>query len=158
MHELSGIITSFKYTGALPFVYLVGDYAIIPLDRGIAGYKGYPVEPFEELSNNIVQLAKELSYSGSCAFIEASYFGGAGYQCAIVWKNGKCVYGPVISYDNLPEEYINREFDVVSDAINHALEYMEIRRCEELDEFDTARLGHYRSNEEIINEFMSHAT
>ena len=157
-HSVSGIITSFKYTGDLPFVYLIGNYALIPLDRYSKNFKGYAIEPSEELTNEIKKLAKNLSYSGKCAFIETSYHGGSGYQVAIVWDNGKRVYGPVISYDNLSEEYINRKLTIVEDAINDALKYIGILRHEGKDEFDTARLGWYNSVEAVINEYKTNAT
>ncbi len=49
-HYISGIITSFKYQGNLPYLYLVGNYASIPLKRDIAGFKGYAIEPFGHLT------------------------------------------------------------------------------------------------------------
>lgn len=139
-HDISGIITSFKYDGDLPHVYLVGNYAFIPLDSHTEGFKGYPIKPFKpyenELTQEIKNLAKELSYSGRCGFIETSYHGGVGSQLAVVWEMGRCIYGPIDS----------------DTSINDALKLMGIWCHEGKDEFDTARLGWFRSNKEVLEE------
>jgi hypothetical protein len=137
MHNISGVVTSFKYMGPLPFVYLVGNHAFIPLDRGSPGFKGYPIVPFDALTLAIKNLAKTLSFSGICAYVETLYFGGEGGQASMAWKNGRCVF----------------EENTEVDAINQVLRFMGILRHEGKDEFDTARLGWYRFNEEVIEDF-----
>ena len=137
-HFVSGIVTSFKYIGDLPHVYLVGNYALIPLSSVSEKFKGYAIEPFEELTPNIKKLARDLSFYGKCAFIETSYHGGLGSQASIVWENGDCVFEPTQA----------------DDAINRALNFMGIWCHDGKDEFDTARLGWYRSNKEIEQEYM----
>ena len=138
-HFVSGIITSFKYMGDLPHVYLVGNYALIPLSSMSEKFKGFSIAPFEELTPNIKKLARDLSFYGKCAFIETSYHGGFGLQASIVWENGGCVFEPIQA----------------EDAINRALSFMGIRCHDGKDEFDTAHLGWYRSNEEVQQEYIS---
>ena len=137
-HYISGIVTSFKCEGDLPHLYLVGNYAFIPLNSKNDGFKGYAMPPFSpheaELTQQIAHLAKELSFSGSTAYIETDYFGGDGHQIATVWKDGRKVFGPEKS----------------DDAINKALKTIGIWKHEGKDEFDTARLGMFSTNKEIL--------
>jgi hypothetical protein len=117
-HNISGIITSFKYEGDLPHLYLVGNYALLPLDAYMDGYKGFPEKPFEELTPPIIKLAKELSWRGKVAFIETSYFGGDGSQASLVWESGRRVLGPLYSStDEISGEYSDIA-EVVEVAIN----------------------------------------
>ncbi|MDG9670834.1 hypothetical protein ONV78_24055 [Hahella sp. CR1] len=139
-HNISGIVTSFKYQGDLPHLYLVGNYAFIPLCARTKGFRGSAIAPFARFGSNLTpkikKLTKELSFTGMCGFIETSYHGGYGSQLAVVWEYGSIIYGPVES----------------GEAINEALKLMGIWRHEGKDEFDTARLGWYRDNKEVLLE------
>lgn len=67
------------------------------------------------------------------AKIETDYFGGCGDQTAQVWDDKKLIYN-------------NRAF---FDAINGALELLDVECESGKDEFDTLGLGKYRENHEI---------
>src|SRR5690348_6914430 len=135
-HFISGIITSFKYEGEATHLYLVGDFALLPLDAYMDGYKGFPENPFQKLTPPIIKLAKELSWQGKVAFIETSYFGGQGSQCSLVWEHGRRVLGPLYSSDDEdPSEYLEIA-EVVDEAINEALRFMGIyKHDDKVDEF-----------------------
>jgi len=167
-HEISGLITSFRYEGELPSCHLVSDCVFIPLDSSTDGFRGHATPPFVELTTGIEQLAKDLSRHGACAYLETHYHGGMGGQMAIVWQGGRTVLGPLISTELRPSsprvpwwralfarrsgigEVTAEEDDSTvqysAEPINEALRYVGVRRHGEEDEFDTARLGRSRSN------------
>jgi hypothetical protein len=149
-HCISGIITSFKYKGDLPHLYLVGNYVFIPLDRLQNNFKGYSSAPFDNLTPTIKKLIKDLSFTGRCAFIETDFFGGSGTQSAVVYENGKIVLGPLMSLHNV--EYSEAQGAVVDEAINQILRFIGILRHSEKDEFDTIRLGYFRSNQDVLDD------
>lgn len=153
-HNINGIITSFKYKGNLPNVILVGNYHLIPFITPYANnYKPKIISPYEELTAEIIKTIKELSFSGKCAYIETDYFGGTGTQLAEVWENGSKIMGPLLSYDGLNPSIENAT--QVDAAINQALQLIGIYKENGNDEFASARLDQYRSNNSIIREFKA---
>lgn len=63
----------------------------------------------------------------------------------MVWDNGKCIFRKAM--DPAIE---------VGDAINQALKIIGVVSPDaDTDEFDTLELGCYRSNEEVIHEFLA---
>lgn len=150
-HSISGIVTSFKYKGNLPHVYLVKDYAFIPISCDQEGFRGAPVLPFNQLSEPIRRLLREQSFSGACAYIETDFFGGVGTQTAVVWKNGRIVLGPIAS-EHLGT--ISKEGKVVvtlvDEAVNEALKFIGIVAYQGKDEFETAKLHRFRENESAL--------
>jgi hypothetical protein len=107
---------------------------------------------FKELAEGIVAILdgieeKDLLKERLIASISTDYFGGCGNQSATVWLNGNVIY-----------EIDDEEFPR-SSPINEALRLLGVKRKEGMDEFDTIRLGNYRSQkdfedieEEIIDE------
>lgn len=153
-HNLSGIITSFKYTGELPYIILIGNYCFIPLEkRRGTNYREEEILPYSELTSDTRKVLKELSFEGKCCYIETDYFGGLGGQMAETWENGKRIAGPLVSIDGINKTYEETEAKTVENAINENLALIGIYRHENLDEFDSARLGWYRSNKEVILEY-----
>jgi len=171
-HAISGIITSFRYEGELSFCHLMSDFAFIPLDSTMDGFRGHAIPPFVELTASIEQLTKDLSRRGACAYVETHYHGGMGCQMAVVWQDGRTVLGPLASTDLRPSPPLPwwralfaRAFDIDEDTaeeedskvqhsdepINEALRYIGIHRHGEEDEFDTAGLGRSRSNDGFLN-------
>ncbi|WP_144394612.1 hypothetical protein [Pleionea sediminis] len=143
-YSISGLVTSFKYKGNLPHKYLISDFVFIPLDSKSNGFKGFSEKPSEELTPKIKRLAKEMSYEGKVAFIEADFFGGSGEQCAMVWENGKLIWGPKISTHDSKNDDVG--------AINEALVCLGVYPHGEKDVFSTLNLGWNRSNAEWLEE------
>lgn len=56
-HFISSIITTFKYKGDLPYIYLKDNYALIPLSAKTVGFEGDEIEPFYNLTDEIRKLA-----------------------------------------------------------------------------------------------------
>jgi len=153
-HRLSGIITSFKYTGELPYVVLVGNYYFIPIEkRRSPNYSEEEIAPYSELTSEAKKTLKELSFQGACCYIETDYFGGDGAQYAETWQDGNRIAGPMASCDGLSQIPEKKEAILVEDAINDNLKLIGIYRHEGMDEFDSVRLGWYRSNDEVIREY-----
>lgn len=152
-HNISGIITSFKYNGDLAHTYLVGNYALLPLNAHTNGFRDSPVKPFEELTPSIVKLAKDLSWHGKVAFVETSYHGGRGSQASIVWDSGRCVLGALFSCDYEVSAETLETATLVERSINEALKFIGIyKHDDKFDEFHTARLTGFRDNEDIFQE------
>ncbi len=152
-HNLNCIITSFKYKGELPNLILVGNYHIIPLkNRYNDNYMEKIIEPYEEFTLKTKKIIKELSFYGKCAYIETDYFGGVGIQISEIWENGVRINKPLISYDGVEKQELE-DVIVVENSINETLKNIGIKRHKGKDEFDTVRLGNYRSNEDIFEEF-----
>lgn len=153
-HTINGIITSFKYDGELPNVILVGNYHLIPFSNKYgSNYSDSALEPYEELTREIRQTLKELSFKGKCAYIETDYFGGPGTQMSEAWLNGERIIGPLISFDEIENPKIPSGAVLVENSINETLKTIGVYKHEGKDEFDSVRLGWYRSNDKIIEEY-----
>lgn len=153
-HRIHGIITSFPYEGKLPHVVLVGNYHFLPsITRQTRRYREKVIEPYEEMTTIIRKTIKELSFQKKCIYIETDYFGGDGAQMSEVWEDGERIEGPYISFDGVQIPSELNEVTVVDDAINLALRAIGIYCHDELDEFDSVRLGWYRTNEEVLEEY-----
>lgn len=152
-HNINAIITSFNYEGEQPNVVLVGHYHLIAVHkRSGVNYSEVALAPYKQLTSKTSKQLKELSFKGKCAYVETHYFGGQGYQIAEVWHNGKRITQPLISVDG-PRSNEVAGTTLVAEAINEALKIMGIYRHEGKDEFDSVRLGDYRTNDEIIKEY-----
>lgn len=158
-HQLSGIITSFKLKEDLPNVILIGNFHFIPnIIKYQPGYKETVLSPYDTYTKTTRKIMKELSFSGACAYIETRFF-VEGSQRSEVWLNGALEYGPTVSFHGYkPEMYAKlitqeKESTVVEASINTSLRLLGVFCREGMDEFDSARLGCYRSNEEIIEEY-----
>lgn len=78
--------------------------------------------------------AAELSRTQPVAFVTAEFFGGAGAQCATLYRDGRVV----------------QEFPSGCTAINAALAALGITTEPASDAFDTLRLGRYRHTEDWL--------
>jgi len=153
-HNINGIITSFKYEGNLPNIVLVGNYHLIPIESSNGTTSSdKPITPYEELTSEIRETIKDLSFFGRCAYIETAYFGGIGVQISETWENGKKIDGPLISYDGIENKMEYEDVTIVDCSINQALKNIGIYCQEGKDEFDTVGLGKFRSNRKIIEEY-----
>jgi len=153
-HIINGIITSFKYEGDLPNVILVGNYHLIPFENEYGkNYIEQTLKPYEELTKETRKILKELSFKGKCAYIETEYFGGSGVQISEAWENGQRIIGPLISFDGSQNYKMPEGATIVEDSINETLRTIGIFKHEGKDEFDSVRLGDYRSNDDIIEEY-----
>ncbi len=149
-HNISGIITSFKYEGDLSHIALFGDYYLIPVTSSSSDKL---IKPYEELTGDIRRIIKDLSSYGGCAYIETAYFGGMGAQMAEIWENGQMVGGPLISFDGIDNEIKYHQVTIVDAAINQALKSIGVSCEAGHDEFDIIGLGRYRSNRRILEEY-----
>lgn len=141
-HSISGLLTSFKYEGELPYRRCSENFSFIPYDRG-QEHDAQVMPPFDELTAEAEKLGKDLSSQGAVAFVETEYFGGIGVQAAIVWLNGDVALGPLTDWENAA-------FSPVSHPINQALQLMGVVCSGGEDEFDTVGLGQFRSNEAAL--------
>lgn len=164
-HSISGIITSFKYEGDLPQVNLVGNYHFIPINRPkIKFIYEASIPPFAEFSASAKRTLKELSFKGKCAYVETDFF-VEGVQRSSVWEDGVSIFGPVVSLHGYKGDWLQKlktkyeDWFMEVDSINTALSKIGIY-CHEnkIDEFDSVRLGDYRSNEEIIEAYKRNFT
>ena len=158
-HAISGIITSFRYDGDRPNIILVGNYHFIPVKRRWEkGYQETALTPYDDFTAESRKLIRDLSFTGPCAYVETNFFGGDGEQRAEVWQDGERTDGPLLSIhgytDDMRSEIEERHADhpVVEFAINACLKRIGIFRHDGMDEFDSARLGWYRSNDDILKE------
>jgi hypothetical protein len=101
---------------------------VIPLAQGLA-FLPLGNALYEEIWKINPHPMKWLSkkFSVPVAWIETDYFGGAGNQNAILWKDGK-----------------KRRY---RDSIDAALDALGVVCEGDKDEFDTLGLGHHRTNE-----------
>lgn len=96
------------------------------------------------ISTGDMAFAARASMAGPLAFLETSYFGGAGHQAAVVWKEGVLAMGPVsikaADHERRPASLW---------PINAALRSLGVAAVEGDDEFQSFGLHFYRSNESI---------
>jgi hypothetical protein len=96
---------------------------------------------FQRLPQALTDYAARASQAGYLAYVEADYFGGAGHQAAVIWKDGQRERGPFLAY-RLP----------LSDMpINYALRLLGVTIYQALDEFETVGLNAYRHTEDWLN-------
>lgn len=93
---------------------------------------------FEKLSGSIIEVITNTQGPYKIAYIETEYFGGEGVQAAIVWEDGKVIYGPNSS-------------EFIDNPINEALRIIGVRKIKQNDEFDEMKLGWNRDTEKWHN-------
>lgn len=106
-------------------------FAIELADEELAYYD------FQCLSKDAEKLAVSASAKGAIAYLETEYFGGDGAQTAIVWDEGKVVYGPCVRSEG---------------TINAALRILGVEAKRGQDEFLTVGLGLVSSNEDFFKD------
>jgi len=114
----------------LSLIPLTDAFAISLGDRFGAGME-FEFKDMPTLKGSAVKWAEQVSHASPVAFLEAEFFGGQGSQVAIGWQAGQITFGPLRA----------------TNAINQALRWLEIMPAAEMDEFDTLRLGRFRSTE-----------
>lgn len=155
-HSIKCIVTSFKYQGNLPNIILVGTYHLIPIEnRDETNCSDKRIVPYEELTSEVREEISDLSLNGKCAYIETEYFGGIGVQISETWENGRKIDGPLISFDGVENKMKYENVTVVKNSINQTLKNIGVHQHEGKDEFDSIRLGEYRSNRKIFEEYES---
>lgn len=140
-YELKALIGIQRVLESVPnehlTVILGQDVRMIPITNKLVGTEPAIFEGgelFHNLSVAAYNFALEASKEGSIAYVEAEYFGGVGYQCAVVWQNEAVVLGPFLAY-KLP---------ILEMPINRALRYFGVQKEHHLDEFDALSLGKIR--------------
>lgn len=109
---------------------------MIPLDGQARQALELPFLPLTDEGSDgvplpIIEMGRVLSESRKLAYIEAEYFGGQGSQASLQFAMGLLVDPPQLN----------------ADAINQALRWLGVHCANELDEFDTVRLGVHRNTE-----------
>jgi hypothetical protein len=126
--------------------------AFIPFPDGLA------VEAAEEAGKSVPDAfysenefgPKTLEYlagfsrDGPFAWIRTDYFGGAGYQAAILWADGAPVFGPDVMWAKDDSSRPSTDW-----PINRALRGLGVQRDGNNDEFLMFGFGRYRSCEDI---------
>jgi hypothetical protein len=93
-------------------------------------------ESMTYLSQALKSFLVSLSLQDKIAYIETEYFGGVGQQSATVYYSGECILEPQTAE---------------SGPVCKALRLLGVaRKVSKTDEFDTAGLGRYRSNDDWI--------
>ena len=90
-----------------------------------------PRWPFTSLSREGARRVQDVCGTGELAYVEAEFFGGAGHQSALGFRDGATVLGPLAARD----------------AINQALRFLGIAPAGKQDEFDTVGLFRHRSTD-----------
>jgi hypothetical protein len=130
-HSIEGFIVAEAALGSSPvrrtkrpqgFAFVDVRTLVVAGDESTAG--------FRQLTQPVVDFAMHLSRASAVAYIETDYFGGAGGQSAIVWRDGQVVFGPA-----------NGE----AGPINEALQVLGVHADGEGDEFDALGLGKVRA-------------
>ena len=123
-------------------IQLSQGYAMVPLTSalkddidGLGGSEQLAYDCFEKLSRSICKAIEDTTRPYEIAYIETEYFGGAGEQAALVWRNGDIVFGPSSLTDS-------------DNPINDALKSIGVRVITEHDEFDEMNLSRERDTEE----------
>ena len=96
--------------------------------------------PFRMAPASIDQVLGAWSVDGPVAYVEAEYFGGLGYQGAVVWQDGRIVLGPLTTADDSP----------VPDRspISLALRHLGVSATGYVDEFAAVGLDRHRQMDE----------
>jgi hypothetical protein len=108
---------------------------------------------FLYLGPKLDQIGKSFSVKAPLAYVETEYFGGTGYQGAVVWVNGQIIFGPAIMGDIEDFQIV----DLPDNAINIALRKLGVLKGDRHDEFDAIGLGKHRYNESWIEEMTAPA-
>ena len=85
---------------------------VIPLSQGFGMlpvtkpfYDGLPNPQHPDEADNrflylgpkLLQIGKAFSVKAPLAYVETEYFGGVGFQGAVVWANGQMIFGPALT-------------------------------------------------------------
>ena len=95
------------------------------------------------LGDILIEMTTELSNETAIAYINADFFGGSGYQQAIVWENGQQILKSETKISSIPKSF---------GPINEALRILGVKRDDQLDEFQAVGLSRYRQMERWFEE------
>lgn len=115
------------------------DMILVPLPFDYVDKNTIPFLPLTDegstsIGEKLMSICLDLSKNGKVAYIEAEFFGGVGTQACNLFYNGVEFEKPFIS----------------ETAINHALQWLGIKRTEDNDEFEVLGLGSHRNTEDWI--------
>lgn len=111
--------------------------AMIPFSERLREENGIPFLPLTDegvtaLPGEIVAFAADIAKSGKVAYVEATFFGGAGTQGCVTWDGTGTTSKPFVE----------------TSAINAALRFLGVTARDHHDEFDAVGLGKYRAIED----------
>jgi hypothetical protein len=120
-------------------VNLPQNKSMIPFSEEFKTANGIPDLPFtfdgaKTIHPSIADFCRTVSVHGKIAYIEAFFFGGQGTQACSLWNTGIMVEEPRVGLQ----------------SINIALKFLEVKKEEGLDEFDTMGLGNFRKIEDWL--------
>ena len=145
-HFVTGFITKTDYihqicseSYSLRSVSLEQGFSLFPLTDKLLDNLRIPrskgLDDFNKLPTELTDLLAKLSVICPLLYFETEYFGGDGNQLAIVFENGKMIFGPAQ--------------DVVG-PINEGLRLLGVEKKANSDEFDSIGLGENRSTDEWL--------
>jgi hypothetical protein len=85
-------------------------------ELGDEGGGASPYIEFVRLTPAAAAWAAEASHAGVVAYLEAEVADGAGFHAAVVWRDGKIVYGPTSSEDRAAVNAALRTLGVAADG------------------------------------------
>lgn len=118
----------------LACVALTDRLAMVPLNLALRERFDIPALPLTDedekpaLPESLAALCSKLSKDRTVAYLEAQFFGGAGLQAHILFREGAMIGKPVVAVD----------------AINQALRQFGVHAGPDVDEFDVVGLGRHR--------------
>lgn len=135
-HSVEGLIVAQNALGSSPMrsAELPQGFAFVDVRKPV-GPRSDSTAGFRELTQPVVDIATRLSREAAVAYIETDYFGGAGGQSAIVWRDEQVVFGPERGE---------------SGPINRALQILGVRVDGHVDEFDAIGLGKGRATDDFF--------
>jgi len=160
-HFLRAIIASksdiehCEYPGLATTVDLPQSYCMLPLTVKVllsiyeqSDSNSY-ISGFLYLKSSVLDWLAQYFLSGTFALVENDTFGGVGEQSSLVWKDGKCIFGPIHTETDTSKPYTNENISLDDAAINQALRLIGVIKGTE-DEFDALDLGKYRNPEDWV--------
>lgn len=113
------------------------------------GYLG-----FDQLTGPVAALGEAASTRAWVMYCHLEFFGGLGFQAAMIWLHGSITLGPLFTA-NHPSEQLTPEYQLVAErsemAINVALRHLGIVATFPSDEFDEIGLGRHRWTDDWAN-------
>ncbi|MFC4312395.1 hypothetical protein ACFPN2_25150 [Steroidobacter flavus] len=126
----------------LAYVALTDRLALVPLNLALRERFDIPNLPLTDedeepvLPESLGALGRKLSKDGTVAYLEAQFFGGAGSQAHVLFRQGTMIGEPVVA----------------GDAINQALRQFGVQSSSGADEFDGVGLGRHRHTDRWLTD------
>jgi hypothetical protein len=150
-HFVTGIITKSEFAAQVSekirfkeYVKLRQGFAMFPLTDEIIDFvlvapQEFCFKEFTYLSGELDEILRNASNVSPIVYVETEYFGGEGCQAAIVYCDGKVVFGPKNSSSGIISEALKLV------GVNIQMDFQ--------DEFDSFGLSSCRTSEEFIERF-----